>query len=69
MTDLKLMGENAVAAKYQLAALTRDEKDRALIAAAKALRKNAVKFLAQMKLIWKKDEKMACIPECWIDWH
>lgn len=37
MTDLRLMGERAVAAKYELGALTAKEKNRALLKAADAL--------------------------------
>lgn len=37
MTDLYEMGEKALAAKYELGALTREEKDRALMTAANAL--------------------------------
>lgn len=47
MTDLKCMGERAVAAKYQLAALDRAKKDKALLAAAKALQDSAEKILAE----------------------
>lgn len=47
MTDLKRMGEQAVAAKYELGALTEEQKNRALCLAADALVKNGPRILAE----------------------
>ncbi len=46
MTDLKQMGERAVQAKYALGALTEEEKNRALLAAADALVKRCGEILS-----------------------
>lgn len=46
MTDLKQMGERAVQAKYALGALTEEEKNRALLAAADALIKRCGEILS-----------------------
>lgn len=45
MTDLKVMGEKAVAAKYELGALCEEEKNRALFRAAKALNESCEEIL------------------------
>ena len=47
MTELKQMGERALAAKYILAALSREKKDQALYAAAKALQENCQEILKE----------------------
>jgi len=46
MTDLKQMGERAVAAKYVLGALSTDKKNRALLTAADALKMRSREILA-----------------------
>ena len=65
MADLKEIGKQAKAARYILAGLDTDTKNKALFTAAECLEADAADILAEKcKRIWKPDAAAACRKGC-----
>ena len=64
MADLKEIGKQAKAARYILAGLDTDTKNKALFTAAECLEADAADILAENARIWKPDAAAACRKGC-----